>query len=308
MISKQHQVGSNRSYAFVHDNGSHPLDIKGSWRTYDKTSLEKWDWDLGIITSSRQMEDEESLTLEEIIRNQIQRPKDGQTPNKLRLTKSVVTPEIEGDIVDWKVVVRGFRISKLNTVYLRQKKQMGGRPHFMSNSGLVLWWYHRRRFWMISPNKLVGTDKSYACIHDKSMHPKDISGAWQVFDKEQQSFTNDKGGMVHPGVAEKIHLRGFPDKLDLNGVFIEKRERQRQQPSFLKYIPEFSKTLVLFFRANTRNWCITKEDERHCPPLASCHDSTPTSMYKIITPHPKLLRNGGVWKDEFNRNLMGRVS
>jgi len=307
MISQQHQVGSNRSYAFVHDNGFHPLDIKGRWRTYNKMSAEKWDWDQGVITPPGQLEDEESLTLAEIIRSRSQRQKDTRSPSKPKPIKRVVTPEIEGDIVPWKVVCRGFRVCKLNSVYLRQKDQSGGRHRFMSTSGLVLWWYKQRKFWMISPKGLVGTDKSYACIQHKSMHPKDISGVWQVFDCEQRMFTNDKGAMVHPGVGERISLEGFPERLDLNGVFIEKRERQRQQPSFLKYIPERNITLVLFFRTDTRKWCITKVDERDGTPLASCHDSTPIAMYKEIPPHPKLLRNGGEWKDGLNRNLKGRV-
>jgi len=307
MISQQHQVGSNRSYAFVHDNGFHPLEIKGRWRTYNKMSIEKWDWDRGVITPPGQLEDEESLTLAEIIRSRSQRQKEPRSPSKPEPNKRVVTPEIEGDIVSWKVVCRGFRVSKLNSVYLRQKEQSGGRHRFMSTSGLVLWWYKRRQFWMISPQSLVGTDKSYACIQHKSMHPKDISGEWQVFDREQRRFSNDKGAMVHPGVAERIYLEGFPERLDLNGVFIEKRVRQRQQPSFLKYIPERNITLVLFFRVSTRKWCITKVDERYGPPLASCQDSTPIAMYKEIPPHPKLLRNGGEWKDGLNRNLKGRV-
>jgi len=105
MISKQHQVGSNRSYAFVHDTGFHPLDIKGKWRSYNKMLAEKWDWDQGVMTTPGKMQDDDNLTLAEIIQNRSQRHKNGRNPYNIMPTTQMVFPEIEGDIVLWRVAL-----------------------------------------------------------------------------------------------------------------------------------------------------------------------------------------------------------
>eukprot|EP00497_Spongosphaera_streptacantha_P003532 TRINITY_DN4257_c0_g1_i1.p3 TRINITY_DN4257_c0_g1~~TRINITY_DN4257_c0_g1_i1.p3 ORF type:complete len:79 (+),score=17.64 TRINITY_DN4257_c0_g1_i1:52-288(+) len=74
---------------------------------------------------------------------------------------------------------------------------------------------------MISPKRMVGTDKTYACIHHNAMHPKDINGTWQVFDTKLRKFTDDPKAMVSEGRGgPPIELRGFTLEA-LNGVYKE---------------------------------------------------------------------------------------
>jgi len=307
MISKQHQVGSNRSYAFVHDNCFHPMDIKGRWRSYNKMLAEKWGWDQGIITTPSQPEHDDNLTLVGIMRNRSQHFKNERNSHKPQQPMRIITAGTVGEIVLWKVVLQGFRMSKLNSVYLRDQGPIAGRHSYISPSGLVLWWYSRRQFWMVSPKHLVGTDKSYACIHHKSIHPKNISGIWQVFDRDQRRFINDEGAMVRPGIAEKISLEGFPERLNLNGIYIEKRQRHGQPPTLVRYNEKDKITCALFFREETREWCITNENNLDGTPLAVFHDPSHIVIYSDISPLRNLLRNRGVWKDELDRTLSGRV-
>jgi len=128
-----------------------------------------------------------------------------------------------------------------------------------------------------------------------------------VFDRDQRRFINDEGALVLPGIAKRISLAGFAERLHINGVYMEKRQWNGQQPTFLKYSKKENISLALFYRENKREWCITREDDMDATPMAVFHDFTPLGIYKRMSPIGNLLSNGGVWKDELDRTLKGRV-
>jgi len=286
MISKWELVGTDKSYAFTRDTAVNPVDISSAWKTYNKRT-KKWDPDPGAISSPSWLSDEKGedhLTLSEL---------------KSRRKSDEVG---EGDdIVVWKVVLSGFRVPKLNNVYLLQENLINGRPHFKSSSGrIVLWWFHRRRFWMLSPQRLVGSDQSYACIEHlgKQKHPKDVVGMWQVYDRNLKKFVENEGAAINPGVAEKVSLRGFSKVPTLNGVFIETRNWRCNRPTFLKYDAEADVSLVLFYRNSTKQWCVTKDGEIGSKPIVSCEEP---GM------HPREYKDRRVWRDALDNILLGVV-
>jgi len=286
MISKWELVGTDKSYAFTRDTSINPVDISSAWKTYNKKT-KKWDPDPGAISSPSWLSDEKGedhLTLSEL--------------KNRRHSDEVAAGD---DIVVWKVVLSGFRVAKLNNVYLLQENLINGRPHFKSSSGrIVLWWFHRRRFWMLSPQRLVGSDQSYACIEHvgKQKHPKDVQGMWQVYDRNLKKFVENEGAAIQPGVAEKVSLRGFSKVPHLNGVFIETRNWRCNRPTFLKYDAEADVSLVLFYRNSTRQWCVTKDGEIGSTPIVSCEEPGL---------HPRDYKDRRVWRDARDNILLGVV-
>jgi len=246
MISQKHLVGTDKSYAFVRDGNLHPLDITRRWKTYNKLQ-KSWDADPGVLVSPEN--DDETLAALQA--------SDG---------------EDTGDC--WKVVLSGFRVAKLNSVYLKQKETSAGRHMFTSPLGnkkerLVLWWYNRRKFWMLSPQSLVGTDKSYACIQHVSMHPKDVAGVWQVFDTAVRKFTMDRGAKVAAGTPDKVEMSSFPEWSSLNGVYVEQNDWHADRPVFVAKRGK-QKNLVLFYNDNYRQWRVVQEGDLDATPLAYC--------------------------------------
>jgi len=302
MISKEELVGTDKSYAFTRDIAVNPNDINNKWKTYNKVT-KRWDPDPGTISSPAWLSDEKEqdhLTLAELKMlatnevTQAEPPADVQNRRK----NDGAAGEKE-DIVVWKVVLSGFRVPKLNNVYLLQENLINGRPHFKSSSGrIVLWWFHRRRFWMLSPQRLVGSDQSYACIEHTGEHPKDVEGMWQVYDRNLKKFVKNEGAAIQPGVAEKISLRGFSKVPNLNGVFIETRNWMCNRPTFLKYDAEANVALVLFYRNSTKQWCVTKDGEIGSTPIVSCEEP---GM------HPRDYKDRRVWRDALDNILLGVV-
>jgi len=284
MISQKHLVGTDKSYAFVRDTCWHPLDIQKRWKTYNK--LQKtWDADPGALVAA---EDDDDVTLAALSgrNDDVSAPSPsgaaGTTSGKSSRARDDKAKEESGDYVPWKVVLSGFRVDKLNSVYLKDKKQTAGRHMFRSPVGkkkerLVLWWYNRRKFWMLSPQSLVGTDKSYACIQHVSMHPKDVAGIWQVFDTGVRKFTMDRGAKVSPGTADKVELSSFPEWSSLNGTYVEQPDWHADRPLFLSKRQHHN--LVLFYNETQRQWSVVKEGNLEATPLAYCAESS--------TQHPK---------------------
>jgi len=202
------------------------------------------------------------------------------------------------DVVSWKVILQNFSVKKLNGVYIRQKEDISDRYSFISQTGLVLWWYDRRRFWMVSPKRLVSTDKSYACIENDSVHPKDISGLWQVWDRNAKQFVDDENGKILAGVAEKVTLTGFTTP-EFNGTFVEMRNRHGSRPAFMKYDRKQNRALVLFYRNSTQQWRVRKEGTKESIPIAVSDES--------VMLHRNIKKEGlwanGLSKQETNKML-----
>jgi len=257
MISQEHLIGTDKSYAFVRDLATHPLDISNPWNTFNKNTR-SWDSDPGFITKltdhkTGEDHDDDHLSLAALMaKNHVQRP---------------ITKEVESDTVSWKVTLHGFKLEKLNSEYVCMKDESSNYAHFISPTGLVLWWYSRRKLWMVSPERLVGTDKSYACVVDECTHPACISGVWQVYDKIEKKFLKDEGGNVHGGRAEKVSLRGFIGQPGMNGIFIETRIWLGQRPTFEKL---GKRTLVLFYRNSTNKWYVRQKGKTASIPIAAC--------------------------------------
>lgn len=284
MISKEDLVGTDKSYAFTRESAVNPNDIVSKWKTYNKVT-KKWDPDPGSISSPAWLSDEKE--------------QDHLTLAELKTSRKRDEAAGEEAIVVWKVVLSGFRVPKLNNVYLLQENLINGRPHFKSSSGrIVLWWFERRRFWMLSPQRLVGSDQSYACIEHTGDHPKDVKGLWQVYDRNKKKFVENEGAAIQPGVAEKISLSGFSKVPTLNGVFIETRNWRCNRPTFLKYDAEANVSLVLFYRNSTKQWCVTKDGEIGSTPIVSCEEP---GM------HPRDYKDRRVWRDALDNILLGVV-
>jgi len=277
MISQEHLIGTDKSYAFVRDPGSHPLDICHPWNTFNKITR-SWVSDPGYITTSydkkRDVEDDadDNVSLAAL-----------QAQTNLRKAKK----EMGNDVVSWKVVLQNFNVKKLNGVYIRRKEDIADRYSFISQTGLVLWWYDRRRFWMVSPKRLVATDKSYACIENDSVHPRDISGVWQVWDRNAKQFVDDENGKILAGVAEKVTLTGFTTP-EFNGTFVETKNRHGPRPTFMKYDRKQDRALVLFYRNSTKQWRVRKEGTKDSIPIASSDESV------MLRGNVK---KGGLWAD-----------
>lgn len=99
----------------------------------------------------------------------------------------------------WKVdgalgVVGGY----LNGYYEQQPVEKGKRPKFFrvtvnkDSDPMSLWYYNERKCWMMSDRSQIGTDKARALNKSNAMHPKDIEGAWFVFNAEEQQFQRNR--------------------------------------------------------------------------------------------------------------------
>lgn len=284
MITKENLVGTDQSYAFTRDLASHPAKIVNKWKTYNKIT-EGWDYDPGVIRSTRESSEEKpqfEASLSEI---------------KTHIWNQRKSVGAVGDIAIWKVVLNGFKVPKLNNVYLLQESLINDRPHFKSSSNIVLWWFHRRKLWMLSPLHLVKCDKSYACIQHAAAHPKDIEGRWQVYDRKLKKFVEDSGASILPGIAERVLLTGFQSAPKVNGVFIETSNFRGNLPRFIKYDENRNLSLVLFHRRSTKHWCVTKEGKIDA--IVSC---------KEPGIHPREFKDKKVWRDALGNKLQGVVT
>lgn len=284
MITKENLIGTDQSYAFTRDFASHPAKIVNKWKTYNRVT-KGWDYDPGVITSTRE-NSEEKPHLETSL-----------SAIKTHIRNRSKSVEAVGDIAIWKVVLSGFKLPKLNNVYLLQESLINDRPHFKSSSNIVLWWFHRRRFWMLSPLHLVKCDKSYACIQHAAAHPKDIEGSWQVYDRRLKKFVEDAEASILPGIAERVLLSGFQRAPKVNGVFIETSNFRGNHPRFIKYDKNRDLCLVLFHRSSTKQWCVIKEGKIDA--IVSCKES---GM------HPLDFKDKKVWKDALGNKLHGVVT
>jgi len=256
MISQEHLIGTDKSYAFVQDLATHPVDIFNPWNTFNR-STRSWDSDPGFITTSSEIKSEDDDDDDNLSLAALKAKNDRKKPSK---------NEVENDIVSWKVILHGFKLEKLNGEYICQEDESNTYARFVSPSGLVLWWYSRRKLWMVSPVRLVGTDKSYACVEDECTHPSCISGVWKVYDKITKKFVKDGRGRVRTGRAKKVSLKGFMAQPEMNGIFVERRTRQSQRPTFEKL---GKKTLVLFYRNSTNNWYVRRDGVTESIPIAA---------------------------------------
>lgn len=285
-------MGTDKSYAFTRSSANHPVNICSEWKTYNKAK-KSWDPDTGVIKMSPGV----------IKMPPVQLPDDNLTLSEIKSLGEKRSNEItagKNEAVVWKVILSGFKVQKLNSVYLLQNNLINGRPHFKSSSGrIVLWWFDRRKFWMISPVRLVGSDQSYACIEYDTGHPKDVEGMWQVYDRTLKKFVEDDGARIHPGVAERISMAGFLSDPELNGVFIETMHWRSNRPSFRKHDMRQHCSLVLFYRNSTKKWCVTRDNEIGSTPIVTCEEP---GM------HPRDFKNRKLWKDALDNILQGVVT
>lgn len=296
MISQANLVGSDKSYSCVRDNAYHPCDIKARWKTYNK-KRRAWDPDPTARISASDASgndderigndnDEDELTLEDLRRM----GGGGEAGDKKR--------KGSGEVL-WRVRAQNFRLSKLNGSYTRTEARKNGRHVFVKSQPdgqeLVLWWYKRRKFWMVSPKKMVGTDKSYACIQHSCLHPKDINGNWQVFDTTQRRFTPDNNAEIVAGEVDSIVLSKFLLK-DINGTYLETGDISNDRPMY----KNAKAGLLLWYKLGRgrRHWWVSEEGAREVA-LAMVEDGARHPSAITGTWHSKPRRGAG---GSFRRN------
>lgn len=78
--------------------------------------------------------------------------------------------------------------------YLQQPTSESGRPRFYRQTfgadedPMVLWYYTKRRCWMLSHRSQVDTDTARAIVKQDVEHPEDITETWFVFDPVKANF------------------------------------------------------------------------------------------------------------------------
>jgi len=112
---------------------------------------------------------------------------------------------------------RGANAHRINGTFVQRQEILGGKYSFkrQTDSGeeIILWYYKRKKCWMISWKGHVETENAYAVCKGSSDLPSDLDGGtWFVWISAQQSFATDNSIRVRLGgiriKMESLNLAG----------------------------------------------------------------------------------------------------
>jgi len=111
---------------------------------------------------------------------------------------------------------RGANAHRINGTFVQRQEILGGKYSFkrQTDSGeeIILWYYKRKKCWMISWKGHVETENAYAVCKGSSDLPSDLDGGtWFVWISAQQSFATDNSIRVKLGDDEnheEFHQKG----------------------------------------------------------------------------------------------------
>jgi len=91
---------------------------------------------------------------------------------------------------------RGLNDRRVNGRYVpHPTKTFGGRQVWkridMEQDPIVLWYWPRKKVWMMTRLSNVGGEQAYAAVRDSAEHPRDITRQWLVYDPIQKKHRLD---------------------------------------------------------------------------------------------------------------------
>lgn len=91
---------------------------------------------------------------------------------------------------------RGLNDKRVNGRYIpHPSKTFGGRQVWkridMDTDPIVLWYWPRKKVWMMTRLSNVGGEQAYAAVRDSAEHPADITRQWLVYDPLQKRHRLD---------------------------------------------------------------------------------------------------------------------
>merc|ERR550525_149095 len=98
---------------------------------------------------------------------------------------------------------RGLNDKRVNGRYIpHPTKTFGGRQVWkridMDTDPIVLWYWPRKKVWMMTRLSNVGGEQAYAAVRDSAEHPRDITRQWLVYDPIQKKHRLDQNVKIRP--------------------------------------------------------------------------------------------------------------
>merc|ERR1719499_158328 len=157
----------------------------------------------------------------------------------------------------------GFTPHKVNGLYRIRETLVGGRPSFISTSGMVLWHNIRNSWWMVSPKSKVNTDKCYVYAYDTAEDPLEVTATWKYFDSKAP------GGGCFREEEFALVLRPENSTTMLNRQ-VNNHENSKPEPGHRRVMSESrpapdadSETFTYAARANRFNRPATHHERSH---------------------------------------------
>ena len=92
-------------------------------------------------------------------------------------------------------------------------KTFGGRKVWkridMDSDPIVLWYWPRKKVWMMTRLSNVGGEQAYAAVRDSADNPADITRQWLVYDPIQKKHRLDQNVKVHFKIISVPKKCGF---------------------------------------------------------------------------------------------------
>jgi len=107
---------------------------------------------------------------------------------------------------------RGLNDKRVNGRYVpHPTKTFGGRKVWkridMDTDPIVLWYWPRKKVWMMTRLSNVGGEQAYAAVRDSADNPADITRQWLVYDPIQKKHRLDQNVKIRPVPVSEQELR-----------------------------------------------------------------------------------------------------
>jgi len=130
--------------------------------------------------------------------------------------------EEEEEEVDYVEVYgrKGVNESRVNGIYSpHPSKTFGERPVWkridMEKDPIVLWYWPRKKVWMMTRFANIGGEQAYAAVRDNAANPADITRSWLVYDPVQKKHRLDTNVRIRKIPQERVKLSRNLGKLEL---------------------------------------------------------------------------------------------
>jgi len=120
----------------------------------------------------------------------------------------------------------GKNASRVNGEFRKTSRMENGCPTYKllkSERDILLWFWPKKKFWMISPEHAVNTQNAYACVRGTEPPHKMKPGSWLMYSTESQRYDYSELIATIPGEQ----LEDLSDDSDYDENILKPRDRSK---------------------------------------------------------------------------------